>query len=369
MAGHRHSILDENMYRSRREFLATVGVVGAGAGLFTEVTDSKEAIGASPPEPEIDSVSLLLNWRTSGLHVPYYAAAERGYYADAGLELEQIESGQGSDFSAKQVGMGNVEFGITSSDQLLNINSRELSPRCVSVVMQRSPVVVFAAREQFGTELTDPTQLQDRTIGSGPGMVRQMTRSYLDRHEVLDDVEYVDTGFDTVQQLLTGEIAAAGGVFSDVVDARHQGYEIDTLAVAETIPSYGHVIASDAEFASKHPAAVRAFVRATARGAVWATRHPEAAIDILVDRQPELEQVRENQRDKWELLSTEYMLSDAVDKRGWGWSRSDPWKETHSVLAEGEFLDGQVDPETVWTNEYIDTEYEYIKNYADMVSS
>jgi NitT/TauT family transport system substrate-binding protein len=357
------------MGKKRREFLAVVGSASVGARYLGTVEGrvGSHSRGAATKQ-EIGSASLLLNWRTSGLHVPYYAALEQGFYADEGLDLAEIESGQGSDFSAKQVGLGNTEFAITSSDQLLNINTRELSPRCVGIVMQRGPVVVFAAREQFGEELTDPEQLRDRTVGSGPGMVRQMTQSYLDRHGVLGNVEYVDTGFDTVQQLLTGEIDVAGGVFGDAVDARQQGYEIDVLSVHETIPSYGHVVATAEEYATDNPEAVRAFLRATARGAVWGNQNPEEAIDVLVDRQPELEEVRENQRAKWDLMRTDYMLSDVVRKNGWGWNRPEPWAQTYTVLEEGEFLDGEVDPETVWTNDYIDTDYEYIRDYADLVS-
>jgi NitT/TauT family transport system substrate-binding protein len=355
------------MGKTRRKFLATVGGTSVGFGRFDSTVVGARRYGTVSGQG-VGSASLLLNWRTSGLHVPYYAARERGFYANEGLELAEIESGQGSDFAAKQAGLGNTEFAITSSDQLLNVNTRELSPRSVAVVMQRNPVVVFAAREQFRAELTDPEQLRGRTVGSGPGMVRQMTQSYLDRHGVRGDVEYVDTGFDTVQQLLSGEVDAAGGVFGDAVDARQQGYEVDVLSVHDTVPAYGHVIATSEAFADDNPEAVRAFLRATARGAVWGNRNPEAAIDVLVDRQPELAEVRENQRAKWDLLRTDYALSPAVRERGWGWSRPDPWAETYAVLDEGEFLDGEADPETVWTNEYLDTDYEYIRDYAELAS-
>ena len=318
------------------------------------------------PRPEVESVSLLLNWRINGLHAPYFAAQAQGVYEEQGFEEVEIESGEGSDFAAKQAGLGNVEFAISSSDQVLNVNSRDLSPRSVGVIMQRNPVVVFTAREHFG-ELDGPDQLEGVTLGSGPGMVRQMTEAFLDHHDLLDDVEYVDSGFDTVQQLLTGEIDAAGGVFSDVVDAEHQGYEIDVLSVQEKIPSYGHLLAVAEEFGEENPETVRSFLRATARGAVYANRHPEEAMDALVDAQPELEEVRDNQRDKWEVMRTEYMLSDAVRDHGWGWMEPEPWEATHETLAAGDFFEGEVDPGAVWTNDYLDADHEYVGEYADLV--
>lgn len=350
------------MRHTRRGFLAATGAATV-AGCTGQLTG-----GANEMDPGVSEPTLLLNWRISGLHAPYFAAQSQGFYEEAGFDGVSIESGEGSDFSAQQVALGNTEFGISSSDQVLNVASGDLSPRAVGVVMQRNPVVLFTAREEFGAELTDPAQIEGKTVGSGPGMVRQMTQAYLEAHGLRDGVEYVDTGFDTVQQVLTGEIDVAGGVFSDAVDARHQDYTVDTLAVQETIPSYGHLVAVGESFASDDPDTVRAFLRATARGAAWASRHPEGAIDALVEAQPELEEVRASQRDKWETMHSEFMLSAAVREHGWGWNEPEPWERTHETLAAGDFFDEPIDPGTVWTNEYLDTDAEYIGDYAERVS-
>ncbi|WP_339104766.1 ABC transporter substrate-binding protein [Haloterrigena salinisoli] len=351
----------------RRRFLAAAGAATATVAGCIGGPGDEGSTGADG-EPAVTDVSLLLNWRISGLHAPYVAARENGFYADEGFESVDIESGDGSDFAANQAGLGNVEFAITSADQLLNVNSRGLSPRCVAVVMQRNPNVVFATREGFG-ELTDPGQLEGTTVGSGPGMVRQMTEAYLEHHGVLESVDYVDAGFDTVQQLLGGDLDAAGGVFGDVVDAEQQGATVDVLSIDETIRSYGHLVATDADFAESNEATVRSFLRATARGAAWASTNPADAIDLLVDVQPELEEVRENQADKWGRMHAEYMFSETVRERGWGYSESGPWETTYETLAAADVFEDDVDPEAVWTNDYLDDDSEHIADYAARVES
>lgn len=374
------------MEKTRRAFLAAAGLTataGCLGGSGSEGGTPTEAAGdgtatptgtptateteTSEPEPEVSEVSLLLNWKPSGLHVPYYAARAEGFYEAEGLTVGGIESGQGSDFSAKQVGLGNTAFGITSADQVLNVNSRGLSPRSVGVVMQKSPVVLFTVREEFGEELTSAEQLAGATVGTGPGMVRLLSKLLLEEEGVLEDVELVDTGYDTVQQLLSGEIDAAGGVFGDVVDARHEGPTVDLLRVASTIPSYGHVVATDGAFAEENPATVRAFLRATARGSAWAAANPEAATDHLVEAVPALEESRDRQRDKWKLMSEDFVLSETVRREGWGWSRPDPWTTMHGALADADLLEGEVDPGSVWTNDHLDRDYEYVGSYADVV--
>ncbi len=342
------------MRHSRRQLLATLGA-GTLAG----------CLGGS--DSEAAEASLLLNWKPNGLHVPYYTAVERGFFGEETVELTEIEPGEGSDFSATQAGLGNTEFAITSADQILNANAKDLDVVAVGVVMQRGPVQVFTARDNFGAELTESDQLAGVTLGSGPGMVRQMTEAYLEHEGILDNVEYVDSGFDTVQQLLSGEIDAASGVFSDVVDARHQGYEIDTLSVNDAIPAYGHVIATSRSFADSNPDTVRSFLRVIAHGAIWANNNPDDATGLLLDAVPELEDTRTNQRDKWNELRTEFMLSEAVREHGWGWNESAVWESLRTTLANGDYPGGEVESEEVWTNDYLDTDDEYIGEYGELI--
>ncbi len=341
--------------------------MGASAVGLTGGVGTTGAVGP-PAGQNATSASLLLNWRPNGLHVPYYVASERGFYEEAGLELAGIESGQGSDFSARQAGLGNAPLAITSADQLLNINTRDLSPVAVGVVMQRSPVVVFTTRETFGEELTSVDQLAGRTVGTGPGMVRVLTRLMLERGGVLSEVEMVDSGFDTVQQLLAGDVDAAGGVFGDAVTARQDGTEVSSISVADAIPSYGHVVAADPDFVDENPDAVRAFLTGTARGAAWATENPDEAVDLLIAANPSLAESRAVEREKWVEMARGYLVSPAVRENGWGWSEPDPWARTYEALADADLLGGEVDPESTWTNEYLDAESAYVGDYASRVS-
>ena len=360
---------------SRRAFLAAAGVGASGlAGCLGGTNGgggdgdgTTSPAGTTTGTPIPGESSLLLNWKPSGLHVPYFAAKANGFYEEEGLTLAEIQTGEGSTFSAKQAGLGNVEFAVTSSDQVLNVNSRDLSPQSVGVVMQKSPAVVFSTRDTFGDELTSADQLAGKTIGTGPGMVRMLTSLLLEDAGVREDVEMVDTGYDTVQQLLSGKIDAAGGVFGDAISAEAQGDTVDSLAVGDRIPSYGHVIATNREWAASNPEAVRAFLRGTARGAAWAHQRPGEATALLVEANGVLEESRDQQQQKWERMADGFMTGDAVAEHGWGWSESEPWQVVHDALAGADALGGEVDPASVWTNEYLDTDYRFVGSYTDVV--
>ncbi|NEU56791.1 ABC transporter substrate-binding protein [Halorussus sp. MSC15.2] len=345
------------MGETRRQFLRATGASAVGLTAAVGTTAAQSG-----------GVGLLLNWKPNGLHVPYYAAKAKGYYDEQGVKLNGIESGQGSDFAAKQVGLGNTEFAITSADQMLNVNTRGLSPRSVGVVMQRSPVVVFTTPDAFGGELTGADELAGKTVGTGPGMVKILTKLLLEEKGVLSEVELVDTGFDTVQQLLGGKIDAAGGVFADAVVARQKAGSVSSIPVAETVPSYGHVVGANADFAAGNPETVRGFLRATARGAAWATNNPERATRLLVEANPAISETADTQRAKWVEMASNYVLSEAVRQHAWGWSEARPWETTYRALRDADLLGGETDPSSVWTNEYLDTDYRYVGEYARTVS-
>ncbi|MFC4449869.1 ABC transporter substrate-binding protein [Halorussus aquaticus] len=345
------------MGETRRQFLRATGASAVGL---------TGAVGTTAAQS--GGVGLLLNWKPNGLHVPYYAAKAKGYYEEQGVQLNGIESGQGSDFAAKQVGLGNTEFAVTSADQMLNVNTRGLSPRSVGVVMQRSPVVVFTTPDAFGGELTGADQLAGKTVGTGPGMVKILTTLLLEEKGVLSEVELVDTGFDTVQQLLGGKIDAAGGVFADAVVARQKAGSVSSIPVAETVPSYGHVVGANADFADENPETVRGFLNATARGAAWATNNPGRATQLLVEANPAISETADTQRAKWVEMASNYVLSETVRQHAWGWSEARPWETTYRALRDADLLGGETDPSSVWTNEYLDTDYRYVGEYARNVS-
>lgn len=371
------------MTRTRRAFLATTGLAAVTAGCLgggstgsdqttrtpSTTTAMSEQTSTTTTAPSRTNISLLLNWKPSGLHVPYFGAKAKGYYANEGLTVSRIKSGQGSGFSAKQAGLGNEPFVVTSASQVLETRSRGLSPVAVGVVMQRSPTVLFTARDAFGAKLTDPSQLRGKTVGTGPGMVHLMTKLYLQKAGVRGDVDLVSTGYNTVQQLLAGKVDVAGGVFGDVVDARHHKKTIDTLPVSSEVDAYGHVIATSESFAKNHPDTVRAFLRATARGSAWGTLHPSAAIGALVDAVPSLSQSKSIQLDKWKLMANQYVLSDTVRSKGWGFSRSNPWSTLNTALGSAGDLGNSVDASSAWTNTYLDTNAKYISEYASVVAN
>src|SRR5262249_32460174 len=57
-----------------------------------------------------DKVTLMLNWYVYGEHAPFYYGKEKGYFKDAGIDLE-IQEGRGSGTVTQVVAAKTVQFG------------------------------------------------------------------------------------------------------------------------------------------------------------------------------------------------------------------------------------------------------------------
>lgn len=75
------------------------------------------AFGASPARA-LERVALQLKWTHAFQFAGYYAAAEKGFYRDVGLEVDIHEARPGSD-PVRSVVDGQAEYGVGNSSLLL----------------------------------------------------------------------------------------------------------------------------------------------------------------------------------------------------------------------------------------------------------
>ena len=60
---------------------------------------------------ELTPVNFLLNWTIAADHSPYYVALNKGWYEEAGLDVNVI-IGQGSGYSATAIDAGTADIAI-----------------------------------------------------------------------------------------------------------------------------------------------------------------------------------------------------------------------------------------------------------------
>ncbi|MCO8244233.1 ABC transporter substrate-binding protein [Haladaptatus sp. AB643] len=348
---------EKNMGRRRA---LQVAAAGMGLGLVGTAQGSRAT-------RKSNAVDVMLNWNANSTQAGYFVAKRKGFYDEQGVTVTEFVPGQGGTFAAKQVGLGRQGFGLSDAASVLTARSKGLPVRSYGTSQQRSDGVVYTVEKVFGRKLEKPKQLQGKTLAAPKDSpMTTLTKAVLKRAGVLDSVNFL--GVAPEQQtpmLLSGNADAAIAIFDSPTALRRKGYDASAIRLADYMPTVGRTVISRPKFAERNPKTVRGFLRATAKGWAWAANNPKRAMDVMVDAKPSLAQSR-----KMGVFKIKYTTNNLVtgDNGRWGWQRPKSWNTVSKAL----FRTGVVpktDVRAAWTNDYLDTEYEYIESYEGQVES
>jgi NitT/TauT family transport system substrate-binding protein len=336
-------------------------VGGTGGSGGSTATDT-------PSEPT--DVSLILNWKPNATQAGYFVADRNGFYEEEGVSVDLV-SGQGGSFAAKQVGLGNQDVGLGTGVALLQARNRDLDVRAYAAA-QDSNAVVYTVDEQFGGQLTEPSQLAGKRVAVVTESAK--TRTYLEmllaQEGISDEVELVSVGVEQqTSHLLSGNVDAAVGIFSDALGLDAEGYEASMLWLADYTPAIGRTVFTRPGYAADNPDVLRGILRGTARGWAWASNNPEGAMDRMVEARESLSKSRDVGLLKLKYTAKNLVLSETVREHGWGYQRADAWDTVVTSLVDGDVVDEGITAADAWSNDYLDSEAEYVGDYGAQVST
>ena len=91
-----------------------------------------------------DKVTVQLDWVVRGNHAMFFVAKEKGYFAEAGIDVTAIRRGTGSPNAMRLVGNGNAEFGFGDLPTLAVARSQDVPVVALVAVNQHSPLGMLA---------------------------------------------------------------------------------------------------------------------------------------------------------------------------------------------------------------------------------
>jgi len=224
-------------------------------------------------------IRLQMDWLPQTEYGGYYQAAARGFYREAGFEVEMMPGGPG--IPAKElVALGRAEFGMTDGNDVLVAISRGIPLVIVGAEMQHNPQGIMFHREH---PLGGFDDLQGKTLmaGAGSAWVEYLRRS---RNLTFDLIPLTE---DMTSFLADKNFIRQCFVTQEPFFAMRNGAAVDTLLIAGSGYDPYRVIFTSREFLEKNPAVVRAFVAASVRGYVeFITGDPEPAFASLAAANP-----------------------------------------------------------------------------------
>ncbi|MDH7799463.1 MULTISPECIES: ABC transporter substrate-binding protein [unclassified Beijerinckia] len=220
---------------------------------------------------------------------PLIMAEENGYYKDAGYEVEFHTARGGLDI-AKQVGVGNAEFGLSLGDAPIVVRGNGI-PIKVVATLGGGALGVFVARKDRNIEKIE--DLRGKKISV-------MSFQEANFYAALGALEKVGIRKDDANIQAVGPAGVVGLVIAGAVDACicTPDWEVavqDGVAQTVSIPLKDHtattaqaIVASD-EMIAKKPDMVRAIVQATLKGMKFIMDNPQAATKIYIRKVPSFE--------------------------------------------------------------------------------
>ena len=224
----------------------------------------------------LESVVLQLKWLHSFQFAGYYMAREKGYYREAGLEVEIRPGYPGIDFVGEVVS-GRAQYGTGSSGLVLDYN-RGSPVVALAVIFQHSPDVLMASA---ASGIASPQQLAGKwvmTSSSTPAIAAMLLNEAgsLQKFSILNQAN-------DLEGLIAGRLDAVAGYATDQpFFFRQRGFPITLLRpIRYGVDFYGdNLFTSSAELRTR-PDRVKAFRAASMRGWDYAMAHPDETIGVI----------------------------------------------------------------------------------------
>lgn len=229
-----------------------------------------------------EKVTLQLKWTHAFQFAGYYAAVEKGYYREAGLEVQLVEAAPGID-PVESVLSNSAQYGVGTSSLLL---ARKAGKPVIvlAAIFQHSPLVLVA-REDIARKGTQGIH----DIAGKRVMIEPQSDeliAYL-KHEgiTLDHLVQIPHSFEP-KDLIEGRVDAMSAYVSNelyYLDRANFAYQVYTPRTGG-IDFYGDNLFTTEKELNTHPERVRAFREASLRGWQYAMQHPEEIADLIIAR-------------------------------------------------------------------------------------
>ena len=301
---------------------------------------------------EVETVRIALDWTPNTNHTGLFVAEALEYFAEEGLDVDVLEPTETA--SIPLVAAGRAEFGVSMQEYVTMARAQDVPIVSIATLFAHN-TSGFAAPVDRG--IVGPADFEGcRYAGWGSDLESVMIRTVM---------EAVGADFGTVRMINIGMIDFTTAVRRDLADfywvfygwqgihAELEGIAFDYLPLRElsdVLDYYTPLIIARQRLIDDRPDIVRRFLRALARGYVFAASHPDDAARILIDVAPEL--------DRDLVFASQAWISEqtVVELDRWGVQEEAVWVRFADWAHENGLIERPIDPYAAFTNAFLPAE-------------
>lgn len=264
---------------------------------------------------EADKVTLQLKWRHQFQFAGYYAAKAKGFYQQAGLDVNIVEAETGVD-PVREVVAGRAQFGVGTSELILN-RYRNDPILVLGVIFQHSPLNLITLQT---SGIDHIHKLVDRKVMIEPNSAELFAYLYQEgftakafelQHHSLDLHDLLSGNTDAMSVYVTDEL----------FELKRQNIAFHQFSPNMSgIDFYGDNFFTLESELNAHPERVKAFREATLRGWRYAMQQPEEIVQLIYQQYSQrhsIEHLRYEAAVMAELMKPELIDPGYMNKGRW----------------------------------------------------
>lgn len=333
----------------KKRVLAMVLAVAAVCSLTAcGNSERKKAQG----EKELTKITFVLDWTPNTNHTGLYVAEEKGYFEDAGLDVEIVQPPE--DGASALVASGKAQFGIDFQDSIAPAFASDspLPVTAVATLIQHNTSGIISRK---GEGMDRPKGMEGKTYAKWDmevekAMIKNVVEADGGNYSKINMIPSNVT--DEVTALKSKQVDAIwvyyawGGIATEVKDL-----PTDYFAFKDINPVFDYytpVIVANNDFLKEEPDTAKAFLSAVKKGYEDAIADPKEAADILCKAAPEL--------DEKLVLASQEWLADQYKAEVEQWGYIDPvrWDAFYKWLGENKLIEQEIPAGFGFSNDYLE---------------
>ena len=286
------------------------------------------------------------DWYPQPEHGGFYTALAKGFYKEEGLDVTILPGGPYISVE-KQVSSGSAQFGMGSSDKVLEANSLGQSLVAVAATMQHNPQGVMVRKDSPIHSFSD---LNGHSIAIDVG--ESTWFEYLVKRFQLNDVHVVPAMMNVANFVADPQYIQQAFMTSEPFFAHQAGIETRVLLVSEAGYDPYRVTFTTNSYIQQHPDVVTKFVRASLMGWRAYLNDPAPAHTMIAKLNPALNPAW--MQFSWQQLRDGHFVA-GEEPSGAQLGQLDPkrWATMYEQLVDLKVIDKAFDPTTAYTLQFL----------------
>ncbi|MBQ9461029.1 MAG: ABC transporter substrate-binding protein [Clostridia bacterium] len=327
-----------------------LGIAAGCAANKTENSNSSNNDTSGKPA-EKTKITFVLDWTPNTNHTGLYVAQDKGYFSEAGLEVEIVQPPE--DGAEMLVGANKAQFGVSFQDSMLPavVGDNKMPIEAVAALVQHNTSGIISLK---GKGMDKPKGMEGKKYATWDLPIEKATLKQVIEADGGDfsKVQLIpSTVTDEVSALQSGAVDAIwifygwAGVATEVA-----GLETDYFAfkdIDSVFDYYTPVVIGNTDWMKANPEAAKAFLSALKKGYEFAVDNPDEAAEILLKNAPELDEKLVKASQKY--LSKEYKAEVAQ----WGYIAPERWNAFYRWVSDNKLFTADIPDNTGFSNEYL----------------